>query len=63
MKQPAISKHPPGTASFYIRLAFPDGGTWECCTEEPKPIAQTIKSLEEYIGIMRKAASPDGDTP
>lgn len=54
LKQPAITKHPPGTASFYIRVRLPDGAMWEACTEKPRPIADIIKSLEgEYLGYLR----------
>jgi hypothetical protein len=60
LKQPAISKHPNGTASFYIRVKTADGSSWEACTEKPLPIADVIRSLEtEYIGYMRLL---DGNT-
>jgi hypothetical protein len=54
LKQPAISKHPNGTASFYIRVKLSGGGSWEACTEQPLPLAEIITSLEtEYLGYMR----------
>ena len=56
MKLPAVSKHPDGTASFYLRVAFLDGGMWEVCTETPQPIPKLIASMEEYLTILRDAA-------
>lgn len=53
MKLPAMTKHPDGTASFYLRVAFPGGSDWQVCTEEPKPIPELIVSIEEYVGILR----------
>jgi hypothetical protein len=55
LKQPAITKHPKGTASFYLRVKTESGATWEACSEKPQPIAEIIKSLRnEYIGYMEK---------
>lgn len=54
LKQPAISKHPNGTASFYLRVRTADGGSWEACTEQPRPLAEIIHDLEtQYLGYMR----------
>jgi hypothetical protein len=59
LKQPAITKHPNGTASFYLRVKTAAGSMWEACTEKPKPIAEIIASLEnEYLGYMRRLSEP-----
>jgi hypothetical protein len=56
LKQPALTKHPNGTASFSIRVKTADGSMWEACTEQPRPIAEVIHSLErEYLGYMRNS--------
>lgn len=53
MKQPAMSKHPEGTGSYYLRVAFEGGADWQACTPEPKPLAEMIASLEEQIAWLR----------
>jgi hypothetical protein len=53
-KQPAITKHPKGTASFCIRVCADDGATVEYLTFRPVPIAEIIASLEgDYLGYLR----------
>ena len=53
-KQPAITKHPNGTASFCLRVKTADGATWEAVTMRPQAIPEIIRSLEaEYLGYLR----------
>lgn len=54
LKQPAMTKHPKGTASYYLRVATPGGSFWQVCTEQPRPMAEIIASMEEQIVTMRK---------
>lgn len=60
LKQPAMTKHPNGTASFLIRVASAQGSLWQSCLETPKPIAEAIEVLEKQIGYMRLL---NGDKP
>lgn len=53
MKQPAMTKHPKGTASYYLRVATV-GGYWQVCTETPISIEKCITSMEEKIVTLRK---------
>jgi hypothetical protein len=64
MKQPAITKHPKGTASFNIRVRMADGATWEACTWEPQTIENVIEMLSgDFLGYLRdclpQPVSPD----
>jgi hypothetical protein len=59
MKQPAITKHPKGTASFYLRVAWPSGGTMEQCTERALPVEELLTYLEEQIAMVRRACAKD----
>ena len=64
LKQPAMTKHPVGTASFYIRVRLPSGGSWQICTEKPRPIAEIIESLErDYIPALRLSMAKGGTSP
>lgn len=54
-KQPAITKHPHGTASFCFRVMLPGGANWEATSTKPQPIAQLIESIETvYLPMMRR---------
>lgn len=53
MKQPAMTKHPKGTASYYLRVAT-NTGYWQVCTEDPISIEKCIASMEEQLVTLRK---------
>jgi hypothetical protein len=57
-KQPAITKHPRGTASFCFRVMLRDGANWEAMSTKPQRIAALIESIETvYLPMMRKFAA------
>lgn len=59
LKQPAMTKHPKGTASYYLRVATADGSFWQVCTETPISIEKCIVSLEEQIATLRSMQKED----
>jgi hypothetical protein len=57
-KQPAITKHPRGTASFCFRVMLRDGANWEAISIKPYSIADLIELVETvYLPMMRKFAA------
>jgi radical SAM superfamily enzyme with C-terminal helix-hairpin-helix motif len=57
-KQPAITKHPHGTASFCFRVMLRGGANWEATSTKPRPISELIESIETmYLPMMRRFAA------
>jgi len=57
-KQPAITKHPHGTASFCFRVMLRGGANWEAISTKPQPINELIESIETtYLPMLRRFAA------
>jgi hypothetical protein len=67
MKQPAITKHPNGTATFCFRVRLADGAMWEAVSTKPQPIAELVATLQnDYLnagGYLCRLVPTDTPAP